>query len=66
MPSSSAGDWAFAAVAAIESRYLIEVGGDPATLHLSEQELLSCCNAQSGFPGSDGCSSGNSDDVSCC
>ena len=60
----AAGDWAFAAVAAIESRYLIDFGGDPVALHLSEQELLSCCNSQTGFPGSKGCSGGNSDDVS--
>ena len=56
--------WAFAATAAIESRYLIEVGGDPVALHLSEQELLSCCNSQTGFPGSNGCSGGYIDDVS--
>ena len=60
----AAGDWAFAAIAAIESQYLIQHGGDHQTLHLSEQQLLSCCNSKTGFPHSNGCQSGNSDDVS--
>ena len=43
--------------------YLIQVGGDPATLNLSEQQLVSCCNSNTGFPYTDGCRGGNIDDV---
>ena len=42
----------------------IQVGGDPKTLHLSEQQLVSCCNSGAGFPYTDGCSGGNINDVS--
>jgi hypothetical protein len=45
--------WAFTAVAAIESWYLITVGANVNTLDLSEQELISC------YPSNSGCSGGN-------
>ena len=42
----------------------MQVGGDPKTLHLSAQQLLSCCNEDSGFPRSSACAGGEADDVS--
>lgn len=53
--------WAFAATAAIESLYMIAKNGvDPATLNLSEQQLVSCVNRANGFSGA-GCGGGWSD-----
>ena len=48
--------------------YLINV--DPSvvnTIHMSEEQLVQCCNTASGggtCPSSQGCNGGNSDDVS--
>ncbi|GFH05674.1 kinesin BC2, partial [Haematococcus lacustris] len=45
--------WAFAAVAALESAYLIARPGTtaagPPPLHLSEQQIVSCVNAAAGY-----------------
>ncbi|KAL6753098.1 hypothetical protein V8C86DRAFT_2438700 [Haematococcus lacustris] len=58
--------WAFAAVAALESAYLIARPGrtaaGPPPLHLSEQQIVSCVNAAAGYS-SQGCNGGSSSDV---
>lgn len=58
------GCWAFAAVATIESMYLIKVGGNASDplMHLSEQQLISCVNAAHGYA-SQGCNMGLSDEA---
>ncbi|KAG2447039.1 hypothetical protein HYH02_007790 [Chlamydomonas schloesseri] len=57
--------WAFAATAALEANYLIRFGSGPAcdALDLSEQQIVSCANANEGYGGSKGCSGGWSTDA---
>ena len=51
-PSAAACCYAFAAVAAIESYYLLSGQGNNNTLDLAEQEIVSC------YPGNPGCTGG--------
>jgi hypothetical protein len=53
--------WAFAATAAVSSRYAISTGQAPPVL--SEQQIVSCVNSLNGF-GSAGCNGGWVDEVS--
>jgi hypothetical protein len=64
-PLPSGACWAFTAVEAIESMYLLKVGGTAmtASLALSPQQVTSCCTSANGCS-SLGCSGGYSDDVS--
>ena len=59
-PSAAACCYAFAAVGAIESYYLISGQGNNDTLDLAEQEIVSC------YPGNPGCSSGGNTAVVSC
>ena len=58
--------WAFAATAAIESMYLIKggPGATTSTLALSPQQMVSCCNSNTGGCAySQGCNGGYSDEA---
>jgi C1A family cysteine protease len=55
--------WAFAAIAAIESKFLIGNGSAAAvTTNFAEQQPVSCANAANGY-GSQACNGGYSDDA---
>ncbi|KAG1671559.1 hypothetical protein FOA52_011281 [Chlamydomonas sp. UWO 241] len=53
--------WAFAPMAAVESMWLIKSGGNASALRLSEQQLCSCVNTETGWS-SGGCAGGYIDD----
>ena len=56
--------WAVAATAAVESMHLIAFPAlDASRVSLSEQQLLSCCDASRGCRQSDGCNGGFPEDV---